>query len=117
MKANISVILTIAIIFSCRSVRTWQNVFGEYSKRGNDYWYDLTLNKDSSFTLTQKYFEVNSSCHGKWQLLSNDTIWLKCEQEGLSEQLQSGYMSEREKKLLFLSKNKLKLGETILERK
>jgi hypothetical protein len=112
-------LLIISIIFlaSCKTSSISQTVQGRYYQEGKDYKYDLSLNNDSSFVLTQKYFEVNSTCRGKWQYLSTDTILLKCGEEDLSAILQSGYMSERERKLLVLSKNKIKIGEVVLKRK
>jgi len=104
------------IAFLFASCKIYSQVQGIYYKDGNDYQYHLSLN-DSSFILTQKYFEVNSTCKGKWKYLSNDTILLKCDDEDLSAKLQSGYMTERERKVVVLSKNKLKLGEAILKRK
>ncbi len=94
-----------------------QNVQGHYHKERKDYVYDLSLNSDSSFTFTKKYFEVNSTCHGKWQRISSDAILLKCDDAGVSEQLQSGYMTERERKIIVLNKDKLKIDEVILKRK
>ena len=49
--------------------------------------------EDSSFIRTQNYFEVNSTCKGKWQYLTADTILFKCDEEDLSAKLQSGYDS------------------------
>lgn len=117
MRNTFLLILTI-MFASCKSVAIFKNVEGQYYKSGKDYQYSLNLNKDNSFILTQKYFEVNSTCNGKWQNLSADTILLKCDvEEDITAKLQSGYMTEREKKVLVLSKNKLKLGKVILKRK
>ena len=110
-------IMSILIFASCKTVSISQNIQGRYYKEGKDYQYELNLNNDSSFALTQKYFEVNSTCRGKWQYLSNDTILLKCDEEDLSAKLQTGYMSEREKKIIVLNKHKIKIGEVILKRK
>ncbi len=116
MKNNLLLIL-IVVFACCKSVAISQNIDGQYFKAGKDYQYNLSLNKDSSFTLTQKYFEVNSTCKGKWSYLSRDTILLKCDEEDLSAKLQSGYMTDREKKIVVVSKNKLILGEVKLKRK
>lgn len=105
------------VLTSCKTVSVSQNIQGQYYKAGKDYQYDLSLNNDSSFTLTQKYFEVNSTCRGKWQYLSRDTLLLKCNEEDLAAKLQGGYMTEREKKVIVLGINKLKIGEVILKRK
>jgi hypothetical protein len=106
------------IVFaSCKTVSMSQNMQGQYYKEGKDYQYSLSLNNDSSFTSTKKYFEVNSTCRGKWQRISKDTFLLKCSEEDLSAKLQSGYMTERERKVIVLSKNKLKIDKVILKRK
>lgn len=112
-------LLIISIIFlaSCKTVSMSQNMQGQYYKEGKDYQYSLSLNNDSSFTLTKKYFEVNSTCRGKWQRISKDTLLLKCGEEDLSVKLQSGYMTERERKVIVLNKNKLKIDKVILKRK
>lgn len=112
-------LLIISIIFfaSCKTASLSQSMQGQYYKEGKDYNYSLSLNNDSSFTFTKKYFEVNSTCQGKWQRISKDTLLLKCGEEDLSAKLQSGYMTERERKVIVLSKNKLKIDKVILERK
>jgi hypothetical protein len=117
MKKRIITILAVVLFISCKSVHELQSIQGEYYKQGNDYQYDLVLNRDSSFILSQKYFEVNSTCQGKWIYFSKDTLLLQCNPENVSAQLQSGYMSEREKKVIVVSRNKLQLGKTILKRK
>lgn len=112
-------LLFISIIFfaSCKTVSISQNMQGHYHKEGKDYQYDLTLNNDSTFSFTKKYFEVNSTCQGKWHRISKETLLLKCDEEDLSAKLQSGYMTERERKVIVLSKNKLKVEKVILKRK
>lgn len=93
-----------------------QKIYGHYYKKGKDYQYDLTLGNDSSFTFTKKYFEVNSTCMGKWVRVSKDTILLKCGTADLAEQLQSGYMIEREKNVIILSRKKIMIDKVILKR-
>jgi len=92
----------ILLIFfvSCKGQSLLQNIQGNYTKSLKDYSYSLILNTDSSFTLTQKYFEVISNCKGKWQLKLKDTILLKCFDENLSPQLSSGYMAERQRQVI-----------------
>ena len=104
------------LFVSCKGQSLLQNIQGNYSKSGKDYSCSLILNTDSSFTLTQKYFEVVSNCKGKWQLKLKDTILLKCSDENLSAQLSSGYMAERQREVIILNQNKLKLDKIILQR-
>jgi hypothetical protein len=100
----------------CWAIHNDDNGKSHY-REGKDYQCDLSLNNDSSFVLTQKYFEANSACRGKWRYSSHDTILLTCDEEELSSKLQGGYMSERKKKLIILNRNKVKIGEVILRRK
>jgi hypothetical protein len=89
----------------------------ELLQKRKDYQYDLTLNNDSSFTFTKKYFEVNSICQGQWKRIAKDTLLLKCGEEDLSAKLQSGYVTKRERKLIVLNKQKLKIENVILKRR
>lgn len=74
-------------------------------------------NTDSTFVLTKKYFEVNSSCTGKW-LQKGDTIFLKCnEEKDIAILLSSGYMNKREYEVVIKTRNKLKLNNVVLKRK
>lgn len=65
MKNDLQLILVVFFV-SCKSVAITQHIGKEYYSKGKDYKYDLSLNKDSTFILTQNYFEVNSTCKGKW---------------------------------------------------
>ncbi len=114
MKYFLSAILVFSIA-QCGTLRELENLGGVYSKSGKDYNYTLKLNKDSSFYFSQKYYEVNTVCHGIWQL-SADTILLQCAEEDLAAKLQRGYMGKRNLKAIVLSKNKLKLGEVLLRK-
>jgi hypothetical protein len=110
-------IILVGAIFLCSSCSNtlYRSVKGTYDGRGKDFYYSLSID-DSSFILTQKYFEANSSCKGSWQRLTNDTILLRCDDVDISVKLQSGYMSERERKVIVLTKNKIQVGTVILKR-
>ncbi|WP_207515617.1 hypothetical protein [Longitalea luteola] len=115
MRNNLLLILA-AVLTCCKTVSVSKDLSGHYFKAGKDYKYSLLLNKDSSFALTQKYLEVYSTCKGKWQYLSTDTILLMCDDEDLSVKLQSGYMTERKKRVILVTKSKVKLGQVTLKR-
>jgi len=87
-----------------------------HQKRGYDQVISLTLHKDSVFILSDKWFEINSTCTGKWFVVSKDTIVLRCFDEKFPAQISSGYLNEREKKIIVLGKNKLKLDNSFLKR-
>jgi hypothetical protein len=106
------------LVVSCKTVAVSQNMQGEFHKKGKDYHFNLVLKKDNTFSLTQKSYEANSECDGKWQHFSGDTLLLKCNDvEDVLARLQSGYIIEREKKVIVLSKNRLMIGNVTLKRK
>lgn len=100
------------IVFA--SCTTNKSLVGKYTKSGKDFKYGLTLNKDSTFVLVKQYFEVNSNCQGRWHYIAKDTLLLVCEEQSLTAKLTSGYMSEREYKVVILVNNKVKLKDVIL---
>jgi hypothetical protein len=114
--------LTVIFTLSCRSTLV-ENIPGKYYKRYHkrgtyDQTIILILRKDSTFSFTDQWFEINQKCKGKWSLLSKDTIILKCFDEGNSviNLITMGYMTERERRVIILARNKLKLGKSILKR-
>jgi len=104
-------IISFLFLISCKSNFALD---GNYKKVGSDFTYTLNLNKDSTFILTQKYFEVNAKCSGKWKVNKNQEVLLECSEVPIIEQLQSGYLSDRKIKLQILKNNKLKLKNVVL---
>ncbi|MBO9702027.1 MAG: hypothetical protein J7604_17600 [Sporocytophaga sp.] len=115
MMKRILIISFIALI-SCNTSKN--TITGTYQNKGVDFFHSLKLNNtDSTFILTKKYFEVNSFCTGKWQQ-KGDTIFLKCnEEKDIAVLLSSGYMNQREFRIVIRNKNKLKLDNVVLKRK
>lgn len=110
-------IFFVIVFASCKSAAIFHGLDGKYYKKGKDYVYELSLSRDSSFDFTKKYFEVNSTCHGKWIFSFNDTIILKCDEEKeLAARLQSGYMTIREWKVIVINRKKVKVGNVILSK-
>lgn len=109
-------IISFVILISCNASKSI--TVGTFQKQGVDFFYALKLdNTDSVFVLTKKYFEVNSSCTGKWRQKGN-IIFLKCDEEKeVTAVLLGGYMSQREYKVVIKSSNKLKLDNVVLKRK
>ncbi|WP_291138578.1 hypothetical protein [Flavobacterium sp. UBA7663] len=89
---------------------------GNYKKVGADYQYSLVLNKDSTFTLNKRYFEVNASCNGKWKVNNRNEVLLECVEASLIEQLSSGYLNDRSISLQIIKNKKLKLDNVILKK-
>jgi hypothetical protein len=105
-----------AIIFSVFfvSCAVSHGVPGDYYNNGADYKKSLLLNKDGTFALNIELFDGKSECHGKWEYLSKDTILLKCDSEAFPGVITSGYMSERQQKVVLLDDDKIKYKQTIL---
>lgn len=110
------VILGLIMICFFSSCATAQVVPGKYHKQGKDFSYDLTLNKDSTFTLSKKYFEANASCSGKWRLIAKDTLLLKCAPVDISTALSAGHIDKSEQKVMIDNKNRIKMGDIVLYR-
>lgn len=106
--------IIIFCLFSCKSLPI--NSDGEYYLTGADFSYRVTLNKDSTFVLSQSGLESISKCVGKWHYLSKDTISLDCDPEDNYAKIKSNYLQQRNQKLIVINKNKLKLNGLILKR-
>lgn len=114
MATKIFLIISV-LLSSCASIFSQENLVGNYQAKGKDYSYKLKLAKDSTFQLTTWHIEVKSGCDGTWRVVDSETILLQCSAPKPLEELQGGYMSEREKKVTILSKRKLKMGNVTLK--
>lgn len=107
----ISIFILFFILVSCTVSK---NIVGIYKTSGKDFRYSLTLHKNKTFLLNEEFFDGSSGCKGTWHYLTNDTILLQCENEGVTAMLQSGYMSERNKKIIRLNRNQIKIENIVL---
>lgn len=108
--------INILLLFSINSCSISKEVTGVYYKKGVDFDYILTLNKDSTFKLSHSYFEAKSECKGKWNFISKKEISLKCGAGSLIDQISSGDLSNREFKVAIVSGDKLEIQNVILLR-
>lgn len=109
--------IIIFFLFGLVSCKSNFALDGNYKKYGSDYKYSLMLNKDSTFTLSKKYFEVNALCNGKWKVKNDSEILLECaEPLSIVEQLTSGYISERSISVIIIKNRKLKLDNVVLKK-
>ena len=114
---NILLISLILFVFSCKTIVIHDNISGKFYKKGRDYSYSLILNEDSSFIFYFKAQDVKPQCEGRWQLLSKDTILLRCnEVKDLIDALSTGYMPKREHKIKIINRNKLKYNQIVMKR-
>ena len=101
------------LLTSCSAQKS---IDGSYTKVGKGLRYDLELKRDSTFKFVYRVSGITSECEGKWYHVSEDTFTLKCNDASVEEMLVRGYMSERERKVLALSRSRLKLGDVILKK-
>lgn len=112
MKKTLLLFTLAFILFSCKST---VSLFGTYSKKGADYYYELILNNDSTFVHKHGSLGFKSKCEGKWKLISKDSIQLYCNEEELYAHLQSGYMNDRHPIILVKGK-RLKSGNVVMKK-
>jgi GTPase SAR1 family protein len=112
---KITLIMILLFAISCKNAK--QDYTGKYKKAGKDHTYILELKRDSTFVFTQKYFEFNPKCQGKWKFITKDTVVLNCEkEEGFSAQLSTGYMVERERKVRIINSKKIEVDKIVLRK-
>lgn len=117
IKNNKTALIILCIFIpSCKTSSSYLNQQGYYYKKGKGYRCSVTLNKDSTFLFTKKYFEADSKCNGKWYFLTKDTLLLKCKDAALYDELISGYIRERNFKAILINKNKLKVDNITLKK-
>jgi hypothetical protein len=93
------------------------NLIGTYSDIRRDISYNLKLNSDSTFTLVQKSLDVNAKCNGRWSIVSDKTIVLRCDSvNDVTDMLSSGFMSDRKKNVTILSHRKLRMEQVIFKK-
>ena len=84
------------------------------------YYVELKLNKDKTCYLIKTFDLSTIECLGEWTMLNSNTIEIKCNRNpvlnDIEKALQGGSYIEENLEIKILSKNKLKLGNTILKR-
>ncbi len=109
--------LIIGVLFFLISCKSNFIAEGNYEKVGSDFSYSLNLNKDSTFVLSKKSFEVNASCNGKWKIVNGNQLVLECNKpKEVFESLASGYISDRIMTLKIINPKKLKLDNVIMHK-
>lgn len=125
MKSKVYFVALCVFVLSCSTTKnmSYDKIIGKfYGKhpgfsKGTYTHYNLELKQDSTF-----YFQINGhdyspECKGMWSL-SNDILLLKCDEEkDVAVLLSSGYMNQREYKVIIKNRNKLKLDTVVLKRK
>jgi hypothetical protein len=80
--------------------------------------YTLELRTDSTFVLIINTAAGSPSCKGKWEIVDNVFVLLKCDEDVNSDAvLSSGYMAQKEHKLRIINKNKIEYKDVVLKRR
>lgn len=122
-RALIYIAIMLGLFVTCKVQKIEQGtICGTFYKlvKGKDFntAYTLKLHTDSTFKLLINTAGGNPQCTGKWEIVDNVFIMLKCSEDANPyEMLSSGYMSQKEHKLQVISKNKIKYKDFILKRK
>jgi hypothetical protein len=104
----------ICILLLLTSCTVNRYIPGTYFSKGIGYKRNLKLNKDGTFVLANENFDSKSECQGKWKYLSKDTLLLKCDTESFPAIISSGYISERQQKVILMDNNQIKYNQVIL---
>lgn len=122
-RVVIYIALMLGLFVTCRAQKIEHGaVCGTFYKlvKGKDFntAYKLEIHADSTFKLLINTAEGNPQCTGKWEIVDNVFIMLKCCEDANSyEMLSSVYMSQKEHKLQIINKNKVKYKDVVLKRK
>lgn len=118
MKIVIQLFCISFLFVCCKTLKTDNNLLGEYYSMGKDYEYSLRLQDNNVFDLHIKYQDANPRCKGIWKLTGDKVIQLQCgDVSDITETLSNGYMNERKHNLEILSSRKLKFnGVTLIKR-
>lgn len=97
--------------FSCKSTEVCHINTGKFlyvNKKHPSYKTELTLNPDSTFTLSF-YGSFSPKCSGRWSYAKSNMIQLDCENEPIENAIARGYLNQRKWSVKILNNDKLKL--------
>jgi hypothetical protein len=118
MTAKIICLLTgLLVIYSC-SPMDYSQVPGKYVSSSRDSKTTIVFKEDARFTFSQNNMGVIRTCAGKWELVSERKLNIKCDdqREDLEKVLSSGYMEPLKEEVLLKGKRKIKMGNLVLMR-
>ena len=129
MKRIITYSIVLILFLSCRQQYDYVALSGSYGgvEGGNrhrnpiSFYVSLELNKDMTCSLRKTFDLIVFEGQGEWRMLNKVEIEIKCnnnpvERDILNALMSGGYIEDT-LTVKVLSKNKLKLGDTILKRK
>lgn len=126
MRRILTYFIVVILSLSCRQQYDIASLSGSFKgvdggKHTLSTSVSLELNKDKTCSLTRMLDLAVIRCQGEWEVLSSGEIEIKCNnnpvESGVVKALKSGCCIEETFQIKVLSKNKLKLGNSILKRK
>lgn len=110
---NVIMILTVGVMsfIGCKAPQSLKVANGHFVYYYADGYFDeLVLYQDGSFKLSSHYhYDFISTCTGKWEYIDKSTILIKCNPESPLRAIQRGYISNRERTVKIINKDKLKM--------
>lgn len=113
---NKVLLFILVTLVSCKTSYVGNSIEGKFINKGKDYSYSLILKNDSTFIYKQQDLDVLRLCSGKWHYLNQDTILIQCDEENTLQQISTGYMQEREKKVIIVSQKKIKIDKLFFKK-
>ena len=114
---NIFVLEVLMILFSCSPI-VFSQVSGKYTASSSDNRTTLDLEEDGRFIFIQNNMGVIRTCTGKWELVSEGKLKLKCDDQStdVGKVLSSGYMESLEEEVTIQGNRKIKMGTLVLKK-
>lgn len=108
----------LTLISACKASESSSESTGVFYNSSKERTYELQLLAEHRFILEIKSRPHSfSKCSGVWRKESDGLIMLFCFEEPVESQLSSAYMFKRVWEVKALSKNRIRLGEVVLNRK
>jgi len=105
----------IMVLISC-SPMAYSQVSGKYVALNKDSKTTIIFEENGKFTFRQNNMGVIRICKGKWELVSEGKLNLKCDDqsEDVGNVLSSGYMEPLKEEVFLKGKKKIKMGDLVL---
>jgi hypothetical protein len=127
MKKIIAYSAVLVLFLSCKSQQfTVASLYGTFDgleggKNPLSTYVLLELNIDNTCSLKKTFDLSKIECKGEWTIVNDGLIEIKCNNNpvlsDIEKALQGGSYIEGNLEIKVLSKNKLKIGNTVLKRK
>jgi hypothetical protein len=104
------------VLISCKTSYLGDSIEGKFINNGKDHNYSLILKSDYTFIYKRHDLDVLRFCSGRWYYINQDTILIQCEEENILQQITTGYLQERENKVIIVSQKKIKIDKLFFKK-